>query len=153
LMAAGLLALEYTATGLTFGLNYSFKTRAKNVYGFSAFSEELTLLCAFVPEPPLTVTTANSNEKVVVSWDEPIANGSPITSYQVFVAEQGFLSFTQISCEPGDILADRQCVVTLETLQLTPYLLVKDDPVQAKVVSVNLYGASVFSTEGTGAVI
>jgi hypothetical protein len=43
--------------------------------------------------------------------------------------------------------------VTLETLQLTPYLLVKDDPVKAKVVSVNLYGASEFSTEGIGAVI
>jgi len=43
------------------------------------------MLCAYIPEPPSTVTTANSADKVVISWSTPVTNGSPITSYQIFI--------------------------------------------------------------------
>jgi hypothetical protein len=52
----------YTAIGLTAGTTYVLTVESRNSYGFSVVSEEITLLCAFVPEPPLIVTTSNLND-------------------------------------------------------------------------------------------
>jgi len=43
------------------------------------------LLCAFVPDSPTTITTANVNDKVSVSWNAPVTNGSPITAYKILI--------------------------------------------------------------------
>lgn len=45
----------------------------------------IQLLCAFIPDPPLTVTTENENDLVKISWAYPVANGSPITAYKIFL--------------------------------------------------------------------
>jgi hypothetical protein len=37
---------SYTATGLTQGLIYTFKVEARNVYGYSVFSNEVSILAA-----------------------------------------------------------------------------------------------------------
>ena len=73
-LESSVVGTSYLATGLTAGTTYEFKLEAKNSYSYSAFSETLTLLCAFVPDPPLTLSTSNTNELVTVTWDEPIAN-------------------------------------------------------------------------------
>jgi hypothetical protein len=70
---------------LTPGVTYQFKIEARNIYSYSAFSDTLSLKCAFVPDPPLSVTTANLNDQVVVTWGVSDTNGSPITGYKVFV--------------------------------------------------------------------
>jgi hypothetical protein len=51
------------------------------------------------------------------------------------------------------VLTNRQCSVTLELLQRAPYSLDKGDSVYVKIVSVNVYGDSIQSPEGNGAVI
>ena len=51
------------------------------------------------------------------------------------------------------MISARSCAVSLETLKANPYNLVKDDSVRIKVVSVNVYGDSVQSDVGSGAVI
>jgi len=61
-LATGLVTPEYTATGLTFGTTYEFKVESRNSYGYSALFDTITLLCAFKPNPPTTVSTANSND-------------------------------------------------------------------------------------------
>jgi hypothetical protein len=80
-LASGLTDPDYIAVGLTFGTTYEFKVESRNSYGYSDFSDVLTLLCAFIPDPPTTVTSINANDLVTLSWNEPIANGSPITAY------------------------------------------------------------------------
>jgi hypothetical protein len=80
-LASGLTSTDYTAISLTFGTTYEFKVESRNSYGYSGYSSVLTLLCAFIPDPPTTVTSANSNELVTISWNAPIANGSPVTAY------------------------------------------------------------------------
>lgn len=60
---------SYLATGLQFGITYDFRVEARNSYSYSAPSTSLRLLCAFKPEPPLSVTTQNQNDLVVVAWD------------------------------------------------------------------------------------
>ena len=51
------------------------------------------------------------------------------------------------------MITNRQCVVSLTTLQAVPYSLVFDDDVQVKIVSINLYGESDQSLAGSGAKI
>lgn len=53
----------------------------------------------------------------------------------------------------AEVVANRQCTVSLQTLRATPYNLVKDDSVNVKVISVNIYGQSIESESGNGAVI
>jgi hypothetical protein len=141
---------------LTAGTIYEFKIESRNSYGYSSDSDVVTLLCAFISDAPLTVTTANVNELVSISWSEPVTNGSPITAYKIFVQEQGS-TFTEetVECVGTDssIIASRTCTIALATLKASPYLLVKDDSVVAKIVSVNFYGESILSTQGSGAVI
>jgi hypothetical protein len=60
-LAESVTDTSYTAIELTAGTIYEFKIEAKNSYGFSTYSSIITLLCAFIPEPPLTVTTINTN--------------------------------------------------------------------------------------------
>jgi hypothetical protein len=88
-------ATSYTAIGLTAGTTYVFTVESRNSYGYSVVSDELTLLCAFIPDPPLTVTTTNLNDVVVFDWIEPVTNGSPITAYRVYIRESDGTTFTE----------------------------------------------------------
>ena len=84
-LASGLLTPDYTATGLTSGTTYEFKVESRNSYGYSDYSEVLTLLAAFKPDQPAAPTTTTINNQVLVEWTEPITNGSPITGYKVYI--------------------------------------------------------------------
>jgi hypothetical protein len=134
-----------------------FTVESRNSYGYSTVSDEITMLCAFIPDPPLTATTTNSNELVTIDWSEPVNNGSPIIAYRIFIRESDEATFTEetVQCVGSDVsvISNRQCSVTLALLQQAPYSLVKDDSVYVKIISVNVYGDSIQSTEGNGAVI
>ena len=84
-LASGLLTPDYTATGLTSGTTYEFKVESRNSYGYSDYSEVLTLLAAFKPGQPAAPTTTTINNQVLVEWTEPITNGSPITGYRIYI--------------------------------------------------------------------
>jgi hypothetical protein len=94
-LEAALSATSYTAIGLTAGTTYVFTVESRNSYGYSAVSDELTLLCAFIPDPPLTVSTTNLNDMVVFDWIEPVTNGSPITAYRVYIRESDQSIYTE----------------------------------------------------------
>jgi hypothetical protein len=123
----------------------------------SLHSDAITLFCAFIPDPPTSVTTTNTLDKVVVAWSDPETNGSPITGYKIYVQEKISGEFTEESVECDGSLAEtvsrRQCTISLDTLKAVPYSLIKDDPVNVRVVSQNVYGDSAQSDTGSGAVI
>jgi hypothetical protein len=154
--ATGVSSTSYTVTGLTAGKTYELKVEARNSYGYSASSSVLTLLCAFIPDSPTTITTTNVNDKVSVTWSEPVANGSPITALKIFIRRKD-LTFTQESVEcvgtSTTLIASRSCSISLATLKASPYLLVKGDSVVAQIFSVNVYGDSVQVVTGSGALI
>ena len=75
------------AIDLTAGLTYGFKIESRNSYGYSPYSSSITLLCAYVPDPPTTVSTTNSADKVTISWSSPENNGSPITAFKIFIRQ------------------------------------------------------------------
>jgi hypothetical protein len=112
---------------LTFGTTYEFKVESRNSYGYSAFSSTETLLCAFIADPPTTVTTANSNEKVTITWNDPIANGSPITAYKIYIIDSTSVYVEEsIECDgtSSTVIINRECQVALSTLTTAPYSLV-----------------------------
>jgi hypothetical protein len=51
----------------------------------SAYSSELVILCAFVPEKPTAPVTSIVADNAVVTWSAPLDNGSEITSYTVTI--------------------------------------------------------------------
>lgn len=85
---------SYLATGLTYGTTYEFKIEARNQFGYSAYSDVLSLLCAFIPEVPTSIVTAIDGSSVKVTWALPSDNGSPITEYKVFIQETGTTTYT-----------------------------------------------------------
>ena len=113
MLASGLVTPEYLATGLTFGITYEFKVESRNSYSYSPYSETLTLLCAFKPDPPLVITTTNSNDLVTVNWDDPIANGYEIHEYRFFFLESDGTTYTEetVECDGSnsDIVDNREC--------------------------------------------
>jgi hypothetical protein len=61
---SGITAESYTTIGLTQSLTYKFKVEARNTYGFSVLSTEVSILCATVPSVLATPTTLNVLEQV-----------------------------------------------------------------------------------------
>lgn len=45
-LESGITTKSYTATGLSAGVTYHFKVEARNVYGYSEFSNEVSILAA-----------------------------------------------------------------------------------------------------------
>jgi hypothetical protein len=87
--ATGVTNPNYLAQGLTSGVTYQFTIESKNSHGYSDQSSSITLLCAFKPEPPASVSTSISLSKTIISWSEPISNGSPITGYKIYIIQHG----------------------------------------------------------------
>ena len=77
-------ALTYTAEGLTFGLYYKFKIESRNAFGYSEYSDTVTILCAMEPEQVVVPTSTVFENEVIFDWSAPVANGKPITHYTVY---------------------------------------------------------------------
>jgi hypothetical protein len=140
-LADSLSDLTVTAENLNFGTTYEFKVEARNDYGYSLESEVLSLLCAFKPEPPLGLSTANSMDRVVITWDQPVDNGSAISGYLVYFQQGDGVTYSQesapLDCDGSlpEIVSARTCEVTLDTLKAAPFNLVKDQEVWVRIVA------------------
>ena len=110
-----------------------------------------------MPDPPLVITTANTNDLVTVSWGDPIANGYVVHAYRFYVLEHDGVTYTEETADcdgtDADIVTNRVCTIALLTLRSAPYNLEQGESVQVKIVSVNTYGESAISEPGSGAVI
>ena len=86
-------------TGLVNGIPYQFKVVAINSVGHGPDSNIVTVtpsasVSASVPGQVRGLIATPSNGAVFLSWIQPSANGSPITSYKVIVSEVGSNVFT-----------------------------------------------------------
>jgi hypothetical protein len=145
---------HYDVISLTSGTTYEFKVEARNEYGYSVFSSTLTLLAAYIPEVPTSVTTEIDGSQVKVLWTLPSDNGSPITAYKVYIQEVGTTTYTQESTDcdgtSATVISNRYCHIDISTL-IASFNLDGGDSVYAKVVAVNTYGETAQSSEGNGA--
>lgn len=84
-VADGLSETSYTASGLDLGTTYDFKVEARNSLGYSLESETLSLLAAYRPDSPATLSSENNGENVKIEWGTVFANGSPVTEIKIYV--------------------------------------------------------------------
>lgn len=159
ILASNLVDPNYTAIDLTFGLFYEFKVQSRNEYGYSDDSDTLTLLCAFKPDPPLIITTTNTNDLITINWDDPIWNGYVIHAYRFFILQHDGVTYseelTPLECDgtSADVVDNRECTISLLALRSEPFNLVMDESVWVKIISINTYGESYISEPGNNAVI
>ena len=156
-LANDLTSAEYLANELAFGTTYEFKVESRNSYGYSAFSNTVSLLCAYIPDPPLMITTANTNNLVTVSWDDPVDNGSVISAYKIYILEHDSVTYTEENSDcdgtGAEVVNSRACTIDLLTLTSAPYSLELEESVSVKIISVNTFGESAFSEAGNGAFV
>jgi hypothetical protein len=81
------------------GTSYTFKVLARNAYGESAYSTELQVLAAQIPDPPSTPVTSVQGLGVLVDWDIISTGGSAILGYRIYIQQADAISF---STEPLD---------------------------------------------------
>lgn len=157
-LKSGILTLSYTATNLTTGQSYKFYVQARNSLGFSPFSATATVLCAWVPFTPTTPTTTVVANQVIIAWNAPNQNGSPMLGYQILIRNRDNGYDEQlVNCngktDPG-IISLANCTVPLVSLQVAPFNLAIGDVINAKVLAFNIYGNSQTSPiGGTGILV
>lgn len=84
-MSSTLTDTAFTFTNVVQGGTYQFKVEARNAYGYSEFSNTLTVSASEVPEQPAAPTTTWLPDDIVISWTTPDDNGSPIIGYTIKV--------------------------------------------------------------------
>jgi hypothetical protein len=82
-LESGIILENFVAEGLQSGLTYKFMVQARNTFDLSTYSNELQLVCGFIPAVPLAPVTSISANQVIIDWIVPNNNGSPITSYRI----------------------------------------------------------------------
>lgn len=76
------LTLRFLASNLTTGLPYRFAVTAHNANGESAQSAATTVYACLRPSGlPAPRVTSHTRTSIGVAWDEPVANGCPITGF------------------------------------------------------------------------
>jgi len=153
---SGLSTLSYTASSLTAGTVYSFRVEARNAYGYSEYSAEVAVLAASRPSTPLAPTTMVDGSNILVSWQEPDINGSPIESYTISLRQWNYqYSVNTEWCDgsqPATIYT-RTCTIPQSVFGQAPYLLSSGAGIYAKVIATNAIGSSNLSTAGNGAML
>ena len=92
--------MSYTLTGLQGGMIYTFKVRARNIYGYGQFSAESSIVAVDVPGqisiPTVTMSVETTDTFITVAWTAPVDHYATITAYEIlFKTSTG--SFTSYS--------------------------------------------------------
>jgi hypothetical protein len=110
-----------------------------------------------VPDQPAAPSTVIDGLTVRINWVAPNARGYQITRYIIKIRQSDNLSFKEepISCDGSDttVMAGLSCKVPISTLKTPPYSISWGLSIYATVTAVNVYGLSVESLEGNGAII
>jgi len=84
---------------------------------------------------------------VIITWNDPNPNGSPLTGYKLYFNTHGSTTnFVEesVNClgQSSAVLENRYCEVPFSTLTAAPYSLVLDEEIWVRVTANNFYGDS-----------
>ena len=153
-VAANIVATTYTVDSLTQGQTYQFKVEARNIYGYSVYSDIVSIVTAQPPAQPTAPSTTWNPDDVVISWTSPDSGGSTITGYKVSIRQSDTTTYTvdATNCDMSSSVLTT-CTVPVATLRASPYSLEWGASIYANVIATNSYGDSSESDEGNGAII
>lgn len=119
--------LTYTKTGLTTGVNYSFRIRCSNIHGFGSYSDVIVIRADDRPAQPSQVTTTVDLSNVKITWTVPVTNGAPITGYQILILQQDGVTYSEnlAFCDGSQaaVVTVLQCILPMASLRNAPYSL------------------------------
>ena len=158
-LAPDSLLTDYiVSTNVVSGVNYGFRVRARNIFGWGPFSVVTYIQAAREPDVPIApVTTIDAaTGGVAIAWTAPSARGSPITAYKIEIADVTTTTWqTDPSCDGTQplIISALLCVVPMSTLTAAPYNYLFDNVVTVRVSAQNFYGFGLVSpnSASTGA--
>lgn len=81
------LVTSVSVPGLTGGVTYRFKVRARNIYGSGVFSTVLSVLASDLPDKMSTptVTIGSADTSVTITWVEPGDHAASIDYYEILL--------------------------------------------------------------------
>lgn len=97
------LVTSFVVTGLEGGINYRFKVRARNLYGYGDFSEEYVVHASDMPGRPVLPVISLTGKNVLISWVAPASHFATIDQYEVLIkkADSSFIEDTS-NCDGSD---------------------------------------------------
>ena len=132
--------------GLTGGTTYKFKVRGYNKYGEGPFTAEVSVQTSQAPEQPAPPTLQVVGAHVKISWVAPFANHRAVLGYQVLIeTSAGEFVERKALCDGQAQAAALYCLVDMHDLRASPFNLVYDTLVRAKVLARNERGWSTAS--------
>lgn len=147
----------YTVTsGVSPGVVFSFRVRAKNMWGWGAFSEVLVVTPSAPPDQmaPVTTSIASDTGAVRIVWTAPSDNSAPITQYKVEILDHDGLVWSEetTSCDASDptIMAAFTCTIPMGSLLAAPFSLVQGDLIAVRASALNSQGWGVASPTNSG---
>ena len=93
-LESNILTRNYDAKSLQVGVTYRFRIQARSIFGYSLSSQVVSILAAQIPDQPVAPITIFNRDFVKIDWLAPFAQGSPITSYKIYVRESDSVSFS-----------------------------------------------------------
>lgn len=125
-------------SGITGGLTYRFRVRARNKYGFGPYSDVVSIITALPPSAPSSVTTAQEVTNVKISWAAPTTNGVAVSEYDILIKKKDGSYATTPTClgTTSTVVLNRYCYVSFLTLR-SDFGLTLNDVVYAKVRAYN----------------
>jgi hypothetical protein len=132
--------------GLIGGTTYKFKVRGYNKYGEGPFTAEVSIQTSQAPEEPAPPTLEVVGAHVKISWAAPFANHRAVLGYQILI-ETSAAEFVERKalCDGDAQAAVLYCLVDMHDLRASPFSLVYDTLVRAKVLARNERGWSTAS--------
>lgn len=101
--------------------------------------------------------TTFDGSSVIIDWTAPFDMGSIISGYRIYIIEIDGLTYHQeyTHCDGTDsaVIAAQSCSVPVATIMSSYFNLAWGTSVYAKVIAYNVYGDSLISDAGNGAVI
>ena len=149
------------SSGLTSGFSYTFRYRARNIYGWGDFSQLGSAIMSGVPSAVTNVIVSqdSASTKIVVTWSAPSStggNGILITQYNVVIqgSDSNFYSDSiQWSPTSSTTLTSRTWSFEMLTLLSSPFSLTQGSSINVKVSAQNSVGVGSYSSVNSGSVI
>lgn len=136
---------SFTVTnGVLEGQDYKFKIRAKNIWGWGAFSPVGTIRASAVPNQVSNIITSYdtaATNQFRVTWSQPKNNGDLITAYKIEVYSDPTDQWNEV-CDgtQADVVLYRICLIPIATLFGAPHSLIFNQFVRVRVSAANVIG-------------